>query len=60
MVILMATLRGNGLNKVFINFAPVAHKTLSDVFGPGEVSIATMLKMLWAFIRLHSLKRVQR
>lgn len=44
-------MRGNGLNKVFINFSKVKDKTLGELYGLEDVPITQLTKRLWALIR---------
>lgn len=50
-------MRGNGLNKVFIDFSSVKDMTLGQIYGDQPVPITKLTKALWALIKEKGLVR---
>lgn len=48
--------RGNGLNKVFIDFSSVKDMTLGDLYGTAPVPITQLVKKIWELIHAKNLK----
>jgi len=49
-------MRGNGLNKVFIDFSSVKDMTLKELYGEQPIPITQLTKKLWGLIHEKSLQ----
>lgn len=48
--------RGNGLNKVFLNFQGTENISLTDLYGTTDIPITELTKRLWVLINEKNLR----